>query len=188
MAELVGEGKVSHLGLSEASADSLRRACCVHAIPALHSERSLWTRDLEREVLGVGIVPYSPLGRGFLSSRLRTPQDFAEDDFRRHQPRFQGENFQRTLELVARVEKLAAELGATPAHLAIAWLLHQGEDVVPIPGTKRVATHEENAGAAALALGDDQVLELSGPFPQGAAPGDRYPDPSYRYGESPRPA
>ncbi len=193
MAELVREGKVRHLGLSEASADSLRRACSVHPITALQSEWSLWTRDLEQEVLGVarslgvGIVPYSPLGRGFLSGRLRSPQDFAEDDFRRRNPRFQGENFQRNLELVARVEKLAADLGATPAQLAIAWLLHQGTDVVPIPGTKRVPTLEENAGAAALSLSQGQVLELSGLFPQGAAAGDRYPDPSYRYGESPRP-
>ncbi len=192
MAELVSEGKVRHLGLSEASSDSLTRACSVHPITALQSEWSLWTRDLEPKVLGVarslgvGIVPYSPLGRGFLSGRLRSPQDFAEDDFRRQHPRFQGENFQRNLELVAQVEKLARELGATPAQLAIAWLLHQGEDVIPIPGTKRVSTLEENVGAAALILTDDQMRALSGLFPPGAAAGDRYPDPSYRYGESPR--
>ena len=193
MAELVSEGKVRYLGLSEASSDSLTRASSVHPITALQSEWSLWTRDLEPEVLGVarslgvGIVPYSPLGRGFLSGRLRSPQDFAEDDFRRQHPRFQGENFQRNLELVAQVEKLALELGVTPAQLAIAWLLHQGEDVIPIPGTKRVSTLEENAGAAALILTDDQVQALSSLFPPGAAAGGRYPDPSYRYGESRRP-
>ncbi len=194
MAELVREGKVRHLGLSEASAESLARAFSVHPIAALQSEWSLWTRDLEQEVLlvarslGVGIVPYSPLGRGFLSGRLRSPQDFGADDFRRQHPRFQGENFQRNLELVARVERLATELGATPAQLAIAWLLHQGEDVIPIPGTKRVSTLEENSAAVALALTEEQMHALSGLFPAGAAAGDRYPDASYRYGESPRPA
>ena len=194
MAELVAAGKVRHLGLSEASADSLARACAVHPISALQSEWSLWTRDLEPKVLGtarglgVGIVPYSPLGRGFLSGRLRSPQDFGPDDFRSQSPRFQGENFSRNLELVAKVEQIAAELEVTPAQLAIAWLLHQGDDVIPIPGTKRVATLEENFGAVGIRLAADQVRALSDLFPAGTFAGDRYPDPSYRYGESPLPS
>src|SRR3954466_13130723 len=153
MGELVAEGKVRHLGLSEASPDTLRRAHATHPISALQTEYSLWTRDPENEALpacrelGIGFVAYSPLGRGFLTGRIRSEDDFAEDDFRRFNPRFQGENMRRNLELVERVREVADEKGVTPGQLALAWVLAQGDDIVPIPGTKRVRYLEENAGA-----------------------------------------
>src|SRR3954449_5046255 len=158
MAELVAQGKVRHLGLSEASAASIRRAVSVHPIAALQSEWSLWTRDLESEVLavarehGIGIVPFSPLGRGFLTGAITSPDDFAEDDWRRTHPRFTGEAFTANLRLVEAVRAMAEEKGVTPGQLALAWVLAQGEDVVPIPGTKRRGYLEENVGAAALQL------------------------------------
>jgi aryl-alcohol dehydrogenase-like predicted oxidoreductase len=189
MAELVREGKVRHLGLSEASAASIRRAVAVHPIAALQSEWSLWTRDLEREVLpaarehGVGIVPFSPLGRGFLTGAIRTPEDFGEDDFRRGLPRFQGEAFQENLRLVDEVRALAAAKGATPGQLALAWVLAQGTDVVPIPGTKRRSYLEENAGALDVELTDEDLARLDAIAP--SAVGSRYADAAYQYGDSP---
>jgi aryl-alcohol dehydrogenase-like predicted oxidoreductase len=191
MADLVAQGKVRHLGLSEASATSIRRAVAVHPIAALQSEWSLWTRDLEGEVLdvarqhGVGIVPFSPLGRGFLTGAITSPADFGEDDFRRNQPRFQGEAFAANLRLVEAVRELAAEKGATAGQLALAWVLAQGDDVVPIPGTKRRSYLEENAGAAAIELTDDDLARLAAIAPPGAAEGTRYPDAGYSYGDSP---
>jgi aryl-alcohol dehydrogenase-like predicted oxidoreductase len=191
MAELVAQGKVRHLGLSEASAASIRRAVAVHPIAALQSEWSLWTRDLENEVLavarqhGVGIVPFSPLGRGFLTGAITSPADFGEDDFRRNQPRFQGEAFAANLRLVEAVRDLAAQKGVTAGQLALAWVLAQGDDVVPIPGTKRRSYLEENAGAAAIELTDDDLARLAAIAPPGAAEGTRYPDAGYTYGDSP---
>src|SRR5437763_2947605 len=191
MAELVEAGKVRHLGLSEASAESIERAVAVHPITALQSEWSLWTRDLEDEVLGVarehgiGIVPFSPLGRGFLTGAITTPDDFGEDDFRRNNPRFQGENFARNLELVAAVKKLAADKGCTAGQLALAWVMAQGDDVVPIPGTKRVAYLEENAGASYVDLSADELARLEEIAPKGAAAGERYPF-QHTYGDSPK--
>ena len=184
MAGLVQEGKVRHLGLSEAAPDTIRRAHAVHPITALQSEYSLWTRDPEAEVLptvrelGIGFVAYSPLGRGFLSGRIRSTDDLDERDFRRRGPRFQEENLRRNLELVAVVEELAAEKGATPSQVALAWVLTRGEDIVPIPGTKRVGYLEENAAAAELALTADELAQLERTFPVGVAAGDRYPDMS----------
>ncbi len=177
MAELVSEGKVAHLGLSEVNADTLRAACAVHPIAALQSEWSLFTRDLEDEIvptareLGVGIVPYSPLGRGELTGALDIT---AEDDFRRSAPRFERENRERNLALVARAREIADEVGCTPAQLALAWLLHQGDDVAPIPGTRRMARVEENAAAAEIRLTDAQLAALGEAFPPGAAAGERY--------------
>jgi aryl-alcohol dehydrogenase-like predicted oxidoreductase len=191
MAELVQEGKVRHLGLSEASAASIRRAVAVHPIAALQSEWSLWTRDLEEEVLGVarehgiGIVPFSPLGRGFLTGAITSPDDFGDDDFRKNQPRFQGEAFQANLRLVDAVRELATEKGVSAGQLALAWVLAQGEDVVPIPGTKRRSYLEENAGAEAVQLSADDLARLEAIAPPGAASGTRYPDSGYAYGESP---
>jgi aryl-alcohol dehydrogenase-like predicted oxidoreductase len=179
MAELVEQGKVVHLGLSEVNADTLRRANEVHPITALQSEWSLFTRLLEQEVvptareLGVGIVPYSPLGRGELTGALEIT---ADDDFRRSAPRFMGENRERNLRLVERLREIADGRGRTPAQLALAWLLHQGEDVAPIPGTRRVERIEENAAAAEIELTDDQLRELDELFPPGATAGDRYAD------------
>jgi aryl-alcohol dehydrogenase-like predicted oxidoreductase len=184
MKELVDAGKVRHLGLSEASPATIRRAHSVHPITALQSEWSLWTRDPEDAVipavreLGIGFVAYSPLGRGFLSGRIKSIEDLDDRDFRRRGPRFQGENFQRNLDLVARVEELAAEKGVTPGQLALAWVLAQGDDVVPIPGTKRVRYLEENAAAADVELSEDDLRRLDEAFPPGAAEGDRYPDMS----------
>ena len=178
MAKLVSEGKVAHLGLSEVSAETLRAACEVHPIAALQSEWSLFTRDLEQEIvpkareLGVGIVPYSPLGRGELTGALG--EITADADFRRSAPRFQQANRERNLRLVERLRELADELGATPAQLALAWLTHQGEDVVPIPGTRRVKYLDENAAAVDIELSDQQLRELDELFPPGAAAGDRY--------------
>ena len=191
MAELVEQGKVRHLGLSEASAASIRRAVAVHPIAALQSEWSLWTRDLEDDVLGVarehgiGIVPFSPLGRGFLTGAITTPDDFGDDDFRRGHPRFTGEAFTANLRLVDEVRALAADKGTTPGQLALAWVLAQGEDVVPIPGTKRRSYLEENVGAAAVRLDDDDLARLAAIAPPGV--GGRRPvrQPAYAYGDSP---
>ena len=196
MAELVQQGKVRYLGLSEASAASIRRAVAIHPIAALQSEWSLWTRDLEGSgtgdsVLGVarehgiGIVPFSPLGRGFLTGAIRSPEDFGEDDWRRGHPRFTGEAFTANLRLVDAVRDMAAEKGCTPGQLALAWVLAQGDDVVPIPGTKRRSHLEENVGAAAVRLSDDDLARLSRIAPPGAAVGGRYVDSSYAYGDSP---
>jgi aryl-alcohol dehydrogenase-like predicted oxidoreductase len=178
MAELVAEGKVRRLGLSEASADTIRRAHAVHPITALQSEYSLWTRDVEAEVmpaleeLGIGLVAYSPLGRGFLSGRFASPEELDEGDFRRHGPRFTGENLQQNLRLAEAVKQLAAEKGVTPAQLALAWVLHRGPNIVPIPGTKRVSYLEENLAAADVELGDAEVAAIAEQVP--AAAGDRY--------------
>jgi aryl-alcohol dehydrogenase-like predicted oxidoreductase len=191
MAGLVQEGKVRHLGLSEASAGSVRRAVAVHPIAALQSEWSLWTRDLEAEVLGVarehgvGIVPFSPLGRGFLTGAITSPSDFAEDDFRRGHPRFSGEAFEVNLRLVDAVRSLAAEKGATPGQLALAWVLSRGADVVPIPGTKRRSYLEENVEAVAVELTADDLARLEQIAPPGVAAGGRYVNASYAYGDSP---
>ena len=184
MAELVEEGKVRYLGLSEASADTLRRAYAVHPISALQTEYSLWTRDVEQRIfptireLGIGFVAYSPLGRGFLSGSFRSPEDIPEGDFRRSNPRFQGENFQRNLALVDRVRELAEEKGATPAQLALAWVHHQGQDVVPIPGTKRRKYLEENVAATEIELSQADLARLDQVAAPGAVAGDRYPDMS----------
>ena len=193
MSELVEAGKVRYLGLSEASATTIERACAVHQITALQSEWSLWTRDLEDEVVGVarkhgvGIVPFSPLGRGFLTGAITSPEDFGEDDFRRNNPRFQGENFDRNLALVDEVKRLAAEKGCTAGQLALAWVLAQGDDVVPIPGTKRVSYLEENAAATFVSLSDDELKRLEEIAPPGAAAGERYPF-AHTYGDSPEPS
>jgi aryl-alcohol dehydrogenase-like predicted oxidoreductase len=181
MAELVDEGKVRHLGLSEVSADTLRAACEVHPIAALQSEWSLWTRGIEAEIvptareLGVGIVPYSPVGRGFLTGAYSSPDKLSADDFRRYNPRFQGDNLQANIKLVERVREIANDVGCTPVQLALAWLLHQGDDVVPIPGTKRVRYVEENAEAAEISLTADHLGALDEAMPVGVAAGDRYP-------------
>jgi aryl-alcohol dehydrogenase-like predicted oxidoreductase len=180
MAQLVQEGKVRHLGLSEAGPDTLRRACDVHQITALQTEYSLWTRDPEDGILdvcrelGVGFVAYSPLGRGFLTGAIRSIDDLSADDWRRTNPRFQGENFQRNLDLVDEVNRLAAEKDATPAQLALAWVLAQGEDVVPIPGTRRRTRLEENVGALDVELSEDDLRRIDDLLPQ--ASGDRYPE------------
>jgi aryl-alcohol dehydrogenase-like predicted oxidoreductase len=184
MAELVEQGKVRYLGLSEAAAETIRRAHAVHPISALQSEYSLWTRDVEDEILpairelGIGLVAYSPLGRGFLSGRIHSVDDLEAGDFRRANPRFQGENFQKNLELVERVEELAAEKGYTAAQIALAWVLAQGEDIVPIPGTTRVKNLEENVAALDVELSDEELRDLEAVFPRGAAAGDRYADMS----------
>jgi aryl-alcohol dehydrogenase-like predicted oxidoreductase len=184
MKELVEAGKVRFLGLSEASPDTIRRAHAVHPISALQSEYSLWTRDPEDVILpsvrelGIGFVAYSPLGRGFLSGAITSPDDFAEDDFRRRNPRFQGENFRKNLELVERVTEIAEEKDVTPGQLALAWLLHQGDDIVPIPGTKRVQYLEENAAASDIELSADDLARIDDAAPKGATAGERYPDMS----------
>ncbi len=186
MSELVTAGKVRFLGLSEASAANIRRAHAVHAIAALQNEWSLWSRDLEsngqletaRE-FGVGLVAYSPLGRGFLTGSIGSPSDFTPDDFRAHSPRFQGENFEKNLKLVREVERVAKAKGCTPSQLALAWLLASGDDVVPIPGTKRVKYLEENVGALQVDLSAGDVAELNEIFPPDAASGARYPDMSF---------
>ncbi len=180
MAELVAEGKVRHLGLSEAAPATIRRAHAVHPIAALQTEYSLWSRDPEQELLrtvrelGIGFVAYSPLGRGFLSGRYKQPEDLPEDDFRRYHPRFQGENFKRNLELVQRVEQIASEKGVTAGQLALAWVLHQGEDIVPIPGTKRRTYLEENMAAAEVELSAEDLARIDEAAPAGATAGDRY--------------
>ena len=192
MAELVEAGKVAHLGLSEASADSIRRAAAVHPIAALQSEWSLWTRDLESSGVlsvarehGIGIVPFSPLGRGFLTGAITSPTDFGDDDSRRTMPRFRGEAFDANLRLVDAVRHLAAEKGVTAGQLALAWVSAQGGDVVPIPGTKRRRYLEENAGADAVELTDAELARLEQIAPPGAAQGGRYADAGYAYGDSP---
>lgn len=181
MAQLVAQGKVRHLGLSEASADSLRRASDVHPIAVLQSEYSLWTRDPEDEIiptcreLGIGFVAYSPLGRGFLTGELRRFEDFAPDDYRRNSPRFQGENFQKNLELVKKIQELAAAKQCSASQLALAWLLAQGKNIVPIAGTKRRAYLEENVAALNLTLTPVDLEALDAAAPRGAAAGARYP-------------
>jgi len=181
MADLVRAGKVRFLGLSEAGVETLRRACAVHPISALQSEYSLWTRDPEDGVLaacrelGIGFVAYSPLGRGFLTGQIRRFEDLAPDDYRRFSPRFQGENFQRNLELVAKVEEIAREKGVTPGQLALAWVHAQGDDIVPIPGTKRRRWLEENVAAFSITLTPEERARLDAVIPRGAAAGDRYP-------------
>ena len=184
MKELVEAGKVRHIGLSEASAGTIRRAHAVHPVTALQSEWSLWTRDVEDDVLptvrelGIGFVAYSPLGRGFLSGRVRSTSDLADDDFRRSHPRFRGENFRRNLDLVAKVDELAAAKAITPGQLALAWVLARGGDVVPIPGTTRVAHLEENVRALEVELTEEDLAGLEAVFPRGATAGDRYADMS----------
>jgi aryl-alcohol dehydrogenase-like predicted oxidoreductase len=182
MAELVRAGKVRYLGLSEASAQTIRRAHKVHRISALQTEYSLWTRDPEDEILpttrelGIGFVAYSPLGRGFLTGQIKRFEDFAPDDYRRNSPRFQAENFQKNLELVKRVEELAKEKKCTPGQLALAWLLAQGEDIIPIPGTKRRKYLEENVGALNVRLTPQDLRRIDEVAPHGAAAGKRYPE------------
>ena len=182
MAELVRLGKVRYLGLSEASAATIRRANAVHPIAALQSEYSLWTRDPEDEVLrttrelGIAFIAYSPLGRGFLTGQLRKFEDLEADDYRRNSPRFQGENFQRNIDLVARVESIAREKNCTPGQLALAWLLAQGKDIIPIPGTKRRKYLEENAGALNVKLSPADLRLIDEVAPRGAVAGLRYPE------------
>lgn len=181
MAELVTQGKVRFIGLSEAAPQTIRRAHATHPITALQTEYSLWTRDPEREILstvrdlGIGFVPYSPLGRGFLTGRFKKYEDLPQDDYRRNHPRFQGENFERNLQLVAVVEQIAHEKGATPSQVALAWLLAKGEDVVPIPGTKRREYLQDNLAALDVALSADDLRRIEEAFPAGAAAGERYP-------------
>jgi aryl-alcohol dehydrogenase-like predicted oxidoreductase len=187
MAKLVAEGKVRYLGLSEASSATIRRAHAVHPITALQTEYSLWSREPEDEILetvrelGIAFVAYSPLGRGFLTGQIKRCEDFAEDDYRRLSPRFQGDNFARNLELVKRVEAMAKEKGCTPAQLALAWVLTQGEDVIPIPGTKRRSYLEENAAAANVTLSARELRRLEEVAPRGSASGARYPEEMMRF-------
>ena len=184
MAELVQAGKVKHLGLSEASTATIRRAHTVHPITALQSEYSLWTRDPEDGVLdtcrelGIGFVAYSPLGRGFLAGRFSSPDELDEGDFRKNHPRFSGENLDANTRLAERVNELAEEKGVTPAQLALAWVLSRGDDVVPIPGTKRRTYLEQNAAASDVELTEDDLQRIDEAFPRGAAAGDRYADMS----------
>jgi aryl-alcohol dehydrogenase-like predicted oxidoreductase len=178
MAELVDEGKIRHIGLSEAAPETIRRANAVHPITAVQSEYSLWTRDPEAEVLpacrelGIGFVPYSPLGRGFLAGRFSSPDELDQNDFRRNGPRFTGANLDANLRLAAKVKEIAAEKGVTPAQLAIAWVLAQGDDLVPIPGTKRRTYLEQNAAAADVDLTADDLARIDAELPEAA--GDRY--------------
>jgi len=184
MAELVEAGKVRYVGLSEASPDTIRRAHATHPISALQSEYSLWSRDPEEDALptvrelGIGFVAYSPLGRGLLSGAIRSLEDLAEDDYRRRNPRFQGANFQRNLDLADAVRAIADEKGVMPSQLALAWVLSRGDDVVPIPGTKRRQYLEENAGAADVQLTSEELQRIESAFPKGATAGDRYPNMS----------
>ncbi|MDQ0955452.1 aryl-alcohol dehydrogenase-like predicted oxidoreductase [Streptomyces phaeochromogenes] len=177
LAELVAEGKVRHIGLSEAGPDTIRRAHAVHPVAALQTEYSLWTRDVEAEVLpllrelGIGFVPYSPLGHGLLTGQIRTVDDFADDDWRKTNPRFTGENFQRNLRIVDEVQAIGAEIGATPAQTALAWLLSRGDDIAPIPGTRRVARVEENTAAESVELSAAQLSRLNNLTP---AAGERH--------------
>ncbi|HEY9606073.1 MAG TPA: aldo/keto reductase, partial [Allocoleopsis sp.] len=186
IAQLVQQGKVRFLGLSEVSAATLRRAHRVHPITALQSEYSLWTRDVEDEILptcrelGIGFVPFSPLGRGFLTGQIKSTQNLTEDDLRHKLPRFQGDNFQRNLELVQRIEAIAAEKGCKPAQLALSWVLAQGNDIIPIPGTKRQSYLEENIAAVNLVLSEDDLKRLNEVAPQGVAAGLRYPESMMR--------
>jgi aryl-alcohol dehydrogenase-like predicted oxidoreductase len=187
MADLVKEGKVRWIGLSEAAPDTIRRAHAIHPISAVQTEYSLWTRDPEvngvldtcRE-LGIGFVPYSPLGRGFLTGKIRSADDLAPNDFRRNNPRFQGENLRKNLELVSRVGARARQLGCTPAQLALAWVLSRGDQIVPIPGTRHPDRLEENAGAAAIRLSSEDIAALDAELPAGITAGDRYPEAGMR--------
>jgi aryl-alcohol dehydrogenase-like predicted oxidoreductase len=181
MAALVKAGKVRYLGLSEAAPETIRRAAAVHPIAALQTEYSLWSRDPEKEILetvralGIGFVAYSPLGRGFLTGQFRTFEDLAADDYRRNSPRFQGENFKKNLDLVKKVEDLAETKGCTPSQLALAWVVAQGKDMVPIPGTKRIKYLDENLGALQVRLTPDDLREIDEAFPAGSTAGERYP-------------
>ncbi len=176
MADLVKAGKVRHLGLSEAAPATIRRAAKVHPIAALQTEYSLWSRDVEGEVLlGIGLVAYSPLGRGFLTGQFKSIDDLPADDLRRNMPRFQGENFRKNLELVKEIEGMAAAKGCTPSQLALAWVLAQGDDIVPIPGTKRVKYLDDNLGAVNIDLTGNDLAEIDAILPAGAATGPRYP-------------
>ncbi|GFO54393.1 oxidoreductase [Geomonas sp. Red276] len=181
MSDLVQAGKVRFIGLSEAAPATIRRAHATHPVSALQTEYSLWSRDPEDEILptlralGIGFVPYSPLGRGFLTGQLKSFDDFPADDYRRNSPRFQGENFVKNLEVVAKVIEMAASKGVSSGQLALAWVMAQGEDVVPIPGTKRVKYLEENVKAAAIALSAEDLAEIAAVIPRGAVAGDRYP-------------
>ena len=182
MAELVKAGKVRYLGLSEAAPDTVRRAHKVHPITALQTEYSLWSRDAEEEILptvrslGIGYVAYSPLGRGFLTGRFKRQEDLPEDDYRRNHPRFSGENFRRNLELVSEIERMAAAKGCTSGQLALAWVLAQGEDIVPIPGTKRRTYLDQNIGAVDVTLTEEELARIDAILPPGAAAGTRYPE------------
>lgn len=182
MSELVAEGKVRFLGLSEASAGTLRKACSVHPISALQTEYSLWSRDVEDEILPacreleIGFVAYSPLGRGFLTGQIKKYEDLAADDYRRNSPRFLGENFDKNIQLVSRIQQLAHEKGCTASQLVLAWLLSQGEDIVPIPGTKRREFLEENLGAVEVSLSEDELRQIDSIAPRGVAAGPRYPE------------
>jgi aryl-alcohol dehydrogenase-like predicted oxidoreductase len=184
MADLVKQGKVRYLGLSEAGSSTIRRAHKVHPISALQSEYSLWSRDPEDGVLatvrelGIGFVAYSPLGRGFLTGSIKRFDDLAPDDWRRSSPRFQGENFQKNLDVAAKVQQIAAARGSQASQVALAWLLHQGQDIVPIPGTKRRKYLEENAAAASIRLSPEELTRIDAAFPKGIASGNRYPDMS----------
>ncbi|HUP60909.1 MAG TPA: aldo/keto reductase [Thermoanaerobaculia bacterium] len=184
MAELVRAGKVRHLGMSEAAPATIRRAHKVHPITALQTEYSLWTRDPEDEILptvrelGIGFVAYSPLGRGFLTGRFKSLDDLEPNDFRRNSPRFKGENFQKNLDLVAKIEELAREKDLTPSQLALAWVLHRGDDIVPTPGTKHVRYLEENVRALDVALSAEDLRRIDEVAPKGVAAGERYPDMS----------
>ncbi|GIP24196.1 aldo/keto reductase [Paenibacillus sp. J22TS3] len=186
MADLVKEGKIRYLGLSEASAQTIRKAHAVHPITALQTEYSLWSRDVEDEILpvcrelGIGFVPYSPLGRGFLTGQIKRFEDLPEDDYRRNSPRFQGENFKKNLELVERIREIATEKGCQPSQLALAWLLAQGDDIVPIPGTKRRTYLDENIGALRIVLTDEDKARIEDVAPRGAAAGQRYPEASMK--------
>lgn len=186
MKELVEAGKVRYLGISEAAPETIRKAHAVHPVTALQTEYSLWSRDPEDEILptcrelGIGFVAYSPLGRGFLTGRFRRFEDLPEGDYRRNSPRFQGENFKKNLQLVDRVRQIADEKGVTPGQLALAWLLHQGEDIVPIPGTKRRRYLEENAAAVEIELTEEDLRRIDEVAPKGAAAGERYPEDAMR--------
>jgi aryl-alcohol dehydrogenase-like predicted oxidoreductase len=180
MAELVKAGKVRFLGLSEASPATIRRAHAVHPITALQTEYSLWSRDPEEEILpvlrelGIGFVPYSPLGRGFLTGQIKSPEDLDQDDWRRSSPRFQGEAFDRNLALVGKIREIAEAKGCTPGQLALAWVLAQGEDMIPIPGTKKVSYLEENVASTEVTLSQDDLVSIDRALPAGAAAGERY--------------
>jgi aryl-alcohol dehydrogenase-like predicted oxidoreductase len=182
MSELVEAGKVLHLGLSEAGAKTLHRAVAVHPIAALQSELSLWSRDIEDEIipacreLGIGLVAYSPLGRGFLTGAIRSIDDLDENDYRRHSPRFAGDNFAKNLELVTRIEEMAEDKGCTPGQLALAWVLAQGDDVVPIPGTRRQERLDENIAALEMSLSHDELAHIDEIFPSDEVAGTRYPE------------
>ena len=187
MSELVKAGKVLYLGLSEAATQTIRRAHAVHPISALQTEYSLWSRDPEEEILptvrelGIGFVAYSPLGRGFLTGQIKSFDDLAADDYRRYSPRFQGDNFKKNLDLVNRIAEIAKEKGITPGQLALAWVLAQGDDIVPIPGTKRRKYLEENVAAAEVTLSEEDLKRINEVAPQGAAAGTRYPEAMMKF-------